>query len=83
MPVNVPLDDDLSNALWLQSRHALEQVRAAEDAGRRMDELVRAALETGSDAETIADASFVDVDLVQLIASGGTTFHYLRPGEPT
>jgi hypothetical protein len=81
MPLNAPLDEHLSNTLWLHARHAMGQVRAAEEAAGQMDDLVWAALKTGSDVMTIAEASFVDVDLVQFVASGGTTFDYLRTDE--
>jgi hypothetical protein len=77
MPVNAPLDENVSNELWLHSHHAAQQVRAAERAAAQLDTLIHTACGAGVDVETIADASFVDVGLVRHVALGGTTFDYL------
>jgi hypothetical protein len=82
MPVNSPLDEGLANTVWLHTRHAIEQARAAATAASDVDGVIRDALDTGRDAETIADASFVDVDLVRHVASGGSTADYLRSTDP-
>jgi hypothetical protein len=82
MPVNCSLDEALSNALWLHAHNAAEYVRAAEVAAGLLDDLIRAALSTGSDADPIASSGFVNVDLVGHIAAGGTSFDYLHAPEP-